>query len=85
MKIWPCNEKPKDLTLDEALSAEGIYRPSGGVSCSDGRLIVLKDESHRCYLWKSGLSEMLMPFKPEQWKGYNFIRTTERLCLEIKE
>jgi hypothetical protein len=86
MKIYPCTPKvealkpeEKWLTWDEIQKEEGIYESPDSILPSS-RLIVLEALLPPIYF-----AEGELEFVTAVWRDRRFRRTSERLCLEIRE
>lgn len=85
MKTYNCNEQTKPLekfTYEQACKIEGIYRLAHR-TCT-ARLIVIRSQSSGDYVafYKAEDNSVEVPASIRQ---VNFIKTNERLILEIRE
>jgi hypothetical protein len=86
MKIYPCSKKeqttqPADLTWDEILSQEGIYKSTSG----EGHVVVLRDRystDELAVFYVSGDGNYLEPCMGI--KSSTFKKVDRQLCFEIR-
>ena len=82
MKVSKCGEKtaPKELTWDEMLENEGVYRPAATIN---SRLIVIRHKDDVVVLYLNEGRNILEPADGD-WHGEGFFRVNETVCFELK-
>ncbi len=82
MKVSKCGSEkaiPKELTWDEMILSEGVYRAADATYSS--RFIVVRGDSPPCVI-RYHLGELSNAHP--SWRNQKFVLTNETVCFELK-
>jgi len=84
MKVSKCGGEqttPKELTWDEMILSEGVYRSTGSSGTSSRFVVVTNFGQPNTVLW---FCDGMLETAGGEWKRGKFIPTNETVCFELK-